>query len=93
MNPEYEQIARMEEMRRLPMVPPGMRSKLLGDLLGIQSEREQGVFPFSQTEQGRGRLDLLQRLAAIRNARALADSTQTMPSFENFIGGGGGPVR
>lgn len=73
-------------MRALPQVPPSLRSRILGDLLGIQSEREQGLFPFSQTAQSKNRL--VEQLLAARNARAVADSMQTMNSFENFIGGG-----
>ena len=89
MNPEYEQIARLAALRAGPQVPPSILSRLLGDILGIQSQREQGVFPFSRTPQGAGRLDNLSRLAAIRNNRAVVDSSATMPQFENFLKGGG----
>ena len=67
---------------RVPVnVPPSLRSKFLGDLLGIESEREQGVFPFSSTPEGRIRA----MVEAVRRNKALAQIAGSTESFENYI--------
>lgn len=59
-----------------------MRSRFLGDILGIESEREQGVFPFSSTPEGRIRA----MIEAVRRKRALMQISGDTGSFENYVG-------
>lgn len=59
-----------------------MRSRFLGDILGIESEREQGVFPFSSTPEGRIRA----MIEAMRRKKALMQIAGETGSFENYVG-------
>lgn len=83
-NPEYEQLALLRQIQSLPQVPPSLKARLLGDLLGFNQYREQGAFRFSETPAAA----MLQRLLAQRQNRTVTDSAQNAGAFENYIGGG-----
>lgn len=59
-----------------------MRSRLLGDILGIESEREQGVFPFSATKEG----GIRAMIEALRKKRALQQIMGQQGTFEEYVG-------
>jgi hypothetical protein len=66
-------------------VPRSLRSKLLGDVLGIESEREQGTFTASETGAKRA----ANERAGIRNMKAVGKAAQDTKSFEDYIAGKG----
>lgn len=66
-------------------VPPSLRSKVLGDILGIESEREQGRFTASET----GAKRRAQEKGGIRQVKELSKAAQSTKSFEDYIERGG----
>lgn len=66
-------------------VPKSLRSKLLGDVLGIESEREQGRFTASET----GAKRRAQEKGGIRAMKELSRASKDTKSFEDYIERGG----
>lgn len=80
-----ETVAAIKAHLKERKVPRSLRSKLLGDVLGIESEKEQGTFTASETGAKRA----AQERAGIRNAKAVGKAVEDTESFEKYVKGGG----
>lgn len=80
-----ETIAELRSHLKERKVPKSLRSRLLGDVLGIENEKEQGTFTATET----GAKKAAQERAGIRNAKAVGDAVKDTKSFEDYIAGKG----